>query len=373
MSTTNGNMKKFRVTDQDGNVFLMIPVDTEARQAIDDAKSLNFDDDFFTAEETDDEVNIGLNGVPIGVEENTPLIISKDDAEGFILTCKALFGNNFCSEYNSSTGTYSVNDYTIYQGKIYRCITAIGTAEDFNVSKWQEVIFLDYDLNEAPVYSSIPYILGAYCHHDGKLYKCTTAITSGETWNPSKWTEVNRVIAGTLESYVTKASVANEYSTSSTYALNDYCYYQGNLYRCTTAITSSEAWNSNHWIAVSRLGSDISTLFNKANTIITNRSATVSGTTGTVVLHKDEYVVATISDSVVDIIVSCDFNSQSTLYQAAFQFTLGAYSLANRIYVKDYGSNNLQIIGDYDNLTPGQTYQGTIVNGLVTVAEFDPA
>ena len=122
MSTTNGNMKTIKVIDRQGNVYILMPVDTEARQTIEEAKSLNFDDDYFTAEESEEEVNIGLNGVPFGVEENTPLMIAKDDDEGFVLTCKALFGNNFCSEYNATTGTYNLNDYTIYQGKIYRCI-----------------------------------------------------------------------------------------------------------------------------------------------------------------------------------------------------------------------------------------------------------
>ena len=275
MSTTNGNMKTIKVTDKQGNVYILMPVDTEARQTIEEAKSLNFDEDYFTAEESEDEVNIGLNGVPVGVEENTPLMIAKDDDEGFVLTCKALFGNNFCSEYNATTGTYNLNDYTIYQGKIYRCIdpNGIGTAEEFTASKWKEVVFLDYDLNEAPLYSAIPYAIGKYCHHDGKLYKCTTTISSGETWNPAHWTEVERVIDGTLDSvtawltdYVTKSSITNEYSASGTYSVNDYCYYQGDLYRCISE-ANNEQWNANHWVSVSKLVADLTTLFNRTTSL----------------------------------------------------------------------------------------------------------
>ena len=54
MSTTNGNMKSFKVTDKDGNVFILTPVDTEARQAIDEAKNLQFDEDYFTADVSQD-------------------------------------------------------------------------------------------------------------------------------------------------------------------------------------------------------------------------------------------------------------------------------------------------------------------------------
>lgn len=42
---------------------------------------------------------------------------------------------------------------------------------------------------------------------------------------------------------------APKYSTSSTYALGALVIYQGNLYRCTTAITVAGAWNASKWVA----------------------------------------------------------------------------------------------------------------------------
>lgn len=44
---------------------------------------------------------------------------------------------------------------------------------------------------------------------------------------------------------------AAEYSEASTYALGDYCTHDGNLYRCTTAITEAEAWTEAHWTETS--------------------------------------------------------------------------------------------------------------------------
>lgn len=44
--------------------------------------------------------------------------------------------------------------------------------------------------------------------------------------------------------------LAAEYSAANTYALGDYCVRQGQLYRCTTAITTAETWNAAHWTAV---------------------------------------------------------------------------------------------------------------------------
>lgn len=55
------------------------------------------------------------------------------------------------------------------------------------------------------------------------------------------------------------ASIAGTYSASDTYAVGDYAWYNGSLYRCTTAITTAEAWTAGHWTAAV-LGNDISSL-----------------------------------------------------------------------------------------------------------------
>lgn len=39
----------------------------------------------------------------------------------------------------------------------------------------------------------------------------------------------------------------NAYSTSATYAVDDYVYYNNLIYKCNTAITTAEAWDSTHW------------------------------------------------------------------------------------------------------------------------------
>lgn len=50
------------------------------------------------------------------------------------------------------------------------------------------------------------------------------------------------------------ANFASEYSPSATYAVNAYCTYQNVLYKCTTAITTPEAWDSAHWTITSAMG-----------------------------------------------------------------------------------------------------------------------
>ena len=44
--------------------------------------------------------------------------------------------------------------------------------------------------------------------------------------------------------------IAPAFSTSSTYAVGDYCTHDGLLYKCTTAVTTAGAWNAADWTAV---------------------------------------------------------------------------------------------------------------------------
>ena len=72
-----------------------------------------------------------------------------------------------------------------------------------------------------------------------------------------------------------RGNFAGTYDATATYAVGVYCIYQGNLYRCTTAIGSGgEAWTAGHWAQVS-VGEEITSLNGKiqnvdTTTVITN-------------------------------------------------------------------------------------------------------
>ena len=55
------------------------------------------------------------------------------------ITYSSLGINNY-----DNSSTYSVGDYTRYLDKVYKCNTAIETAEDFDNSKWTQSTVLDY-------------------------------------------------------------------------------------------------------------------------------------------------------------------------------------------------------------------------------------
>lgn len=50
-------------------------------------------------------------------------------------------------------------------------------------------------------------------------------------------------MSGKLDS----TAAAPAYDATATYAVGDKCSFNGKIYRCTTAITEAEAWNSTHW------------------------------------------------------------------------------------------------------------------------------
>lgn len=72
--------------------------------------------------------------------------------------------------------------------------------------------------------------------------------------------DIQAAVESIPPSYTTLlASVAGTYSASKTYAVGDYAWYNGSLYRCSTAISTAEAWTSGHWTAAV-LGDDVSSL-----------------------------------------------------------------------------------------------------------------
>ena len=72
-----------------------------------------------------------------------------------------------------------------------------------------------------------------------------------DTNTPITAERLNQMQTNIDDAKLEKTAVSDIYSTSSTYAVGDYCIYGNTLYKCTTAISTAEAWNSGHWTAVS--------------------------------------------------------------------------------------------------------------------------
>lgn len=198
---------------------------------------------------------------------------------------------NLLASTYSTSATYDVGDYCIHGGSLYKCTTAIAAAEAWTSGHWtkvnlgNEIDAAKEDLEKlkldvADAYSaSDSHAVGDYVVRNGILYRCTTAIGSGgETWNAAHWTVVNigdELVAIKADIGILKEDLADAYSSSKTYAVGDYCLKDGVLYRCTSAISTAEAWTSGHWTAV-QVGEELCAL-NGAITSIGDVSITHDG------------------------------------------------------------------------------------------------
>ena len=262
-------------------------------------------------------------------------------------TARTTFDAAWASASNySSSSTYAVGDYCKNNGLLYKCTTAISTAEAWNAAHWEHFVnpITVSDALARTYNSSHTYSVGDFCIYEGSLYRCTTDISTAEAWNKNHWFPVSSISAG-LKGYflpLTAGSdnalkdslylgtnhflmlgpadsatgaiglltnngtddvmfftnadnlyrfdgesgnailstedltqsrnlkfpnkagrfaltqdIAPDFSTSSTYAVGAYCYYNGNLYRCKTAITQAGAWNSSKWDLVSNVGVEL--------------------------------------------------------------------------------------------------------------------
>lgn len=75
------------------------------------------------------------------------------------------------------------------------------------------------------------------------------------SWNGTAWSQSSIDETDYLEQItVIQNDIAPEYDSTSTYSAGEYCIYDGQLYRCTTEITTAEAWTAAHWTQVSVSG-----------------------------------------------------------------------------------------------------------------------
>jgi hypothetical protein len=70
--------------------------------------------------------------------------------------------------------------------------------------------------------------------------------------------------------------IAEEYDSSATYAVGDYCLRNAVLYRCNTAISVAEEWTAGHWTAVS-ISDELKGKINASQKGVANGVASLDG------------------------------------------------------------------------------------------------
>ena len=86
-----------------------------------------------------------------------------------------------------------------------------------------------------------------------------------------------------------KDIVSDEYSATSTYAVGDYCIRENVLYKCKTAITTGEAFDSNKWIQTT-----CGTEFGELNSNVSELKGDLADDTETDTIQKEGYLDSNI-------------------------------------------------------------------------------
>lgn len=116
-------------------------------------------------------------------------------------------------------------------------------------------------------YSQKTYAVNAYCGYKGGVWKCTTAVSAAEAFDPAKWSLKDAVY----------------YSSEKTYAVGDYAKYSGKIYQCTTAVETAEAFDEAKWTYIQNGSYQSSALAN----VSYNAGATINYSAYAAIYHTD--------------------------------------------------------------------------------------
>lgn len=127
--------------------------------------------------------------------------------------------SNIGNAYNN-TIPYFVGDYCVYDNKLYKCIQNIVTPENFDITKWQQ----------CSIGNELQNIKG------NPNNTATATLTKLQIGN-----DIYQIEEGAND------NIADAYDATSTYDVGDYVIYHDNLYKCTTAVSTAEPFDNTKW------------------------------------------------------------------------------------------------------------------------------
>jgi hypothetical protein len=114
-------------------------------------------------------------------------------------------------------------------------ISELDTAPSLGANDLMEVAVVDGDAESGyHSYKSPLSLLGDFFN---TILQYVTSLKTG-----------NKTVTGAINQTI--SNFANDYDATATYDVGDCVLYAGVLYKCTTAITTAEAWDATHWTAV---------------------------------------------------------------------------------------------------------------------------
>lgn len=280
---------------------------------------------------------------------------------------------NVIAEEFSSSATYALGSYCVYQNNLYRCTTAITTAGSWTGNtNWTQVLVTEdiksisdeiniHDQNFANQYdSTTTYGLGDWCIYDHSLYRCKVSSAGPEEWDPTHWDaiSVNNLIwdnsalptatwsSSALASMFNRVNLncAPNYDPTSTYEVGDWCIYSNTLYQCTTAIPTAERWNSSHWTAQQLTNQDINSLrdvqidsstLTTGQVLVYNNGHWENGEGGGGASSLDDLTDVTLTNLAANETLVCEMVNNDPVFKNKATTWTGTQAEYNALAVKD--------------------------------------
>ena len=133
-------------------------------------------------------------------------------------------------------------------------LTEVISTED---DTWDSVAFIGFDsqgqylVNIYNDFYALTYDNGTVSADTNAVYVPTTVISRDpDGSNGYAYEAVNAFTMLRKISFLSNYT-ADDYDSTKTYEVGDLCVYSDDLYKCTTAITTAEAWTAAHWTIVS--------------------------------------------------------------------------------------------------------------------------
>lgn len=104
---------------------------------------------------------------------------------------------------------------------------------------------------------------------------------------------VNKTLTGAINEAAASGgtdTIAEDFDDTATYTVGEYCIYGGKLYKCTTAVSTAGAWDANDWTETLVMD-EVSSGGGGGTTVIANPSGTPTDELETIQIGNDIYEV----------------------------------------------------------------------------------
>ena len=264
--------------------------------------------------------------------------------------------------------TYSIGDIVINNQKLYKCNTAITTAEIWDSTHWTETT-VDELIAEKQNIIDASHKLSADLVDDANTTNKFVTATEKSTWNGK----------------ANKSIVADEYSSSQTYSVGDVVIYNDVLYKCTTAVTTAESFDSNKW--TSQTVEDL--ISAKQNILTAGNNITIVGDTisasGGEVTEED--VLSKLPNFVHSVTVTTGYNTSNTTYVfpivsssniyvkwgdgTGTYYTSATTSMSHKYTATDYTKFQIKIFGDWKGFNYTSSYSSYNSYNIIKEVVYD--